>query len=69
MEQKTQKRKVLTKKEQDKIVPKTICGGASNNISPIGFGPSKGSGGTILRSDGKYHSESLEELNKKGIYA
>lgn len=67
MEQKTQFRRKLTRREQNQIVSKTICGGASKN-SPMGFMPTPGSGGTILRSDGLYHAESLEELSKQRIY-
>lgn len=72
MEQKGNKpRKVLTLKEQKAIVSKTYTGGLNG---AFGFGPrilpdgSKSGGGAILRSDGKYHTESLEELAKQGIY-
>lgn len=62
----------LSKKEQNKINSKTICGGVSG---ALGFGGKRLSNGTlsggaaILRSDGQYHTESLEELETQGIFA
>lgn len=61
----------LNRKQQKAIVSHTHTGGI-NGV--FGFGPrilcdgSKSGGGAILRSDGLYHTESLEELAKQGIY-
>lgn len=72
MEDKGQnKRRQLTKKEQDIMVPKTQTCGLNGNV---GFGSkilpdgTRSGGATILRSDGKYHTETLEELAKQNIY-
>lgn len=53
----------LNQKEQNKIVKKTHTGGI---LRGVGF---SGGQAAILRSDGKYHTESLEDLEKQGIYA
>ena len=61
----------LSKRAQKKIVSKTFTGGLNG---AVGFGGrvlkdgTMSGGSAILRSDGKYHTESLEELKKQGIF-
>lgn len=63
--------KQLTKKEQKTILSETITGGLNGSCGFMGgsFVNGKHTGGSaILRSDGKYHTESLDELKKQGIF-
>lgn len=63
--------KNLNKKEQKKIVNKTHTGSLTKTIGFMGesFVNKKSmGGGVILRSDEKYHDESLNILEKQNIY-
>ena len=62
----------LSAKEQKTIVSKTQTGGLKYAVGFNGSYKKNGKqcgGAAILRSDGKYHTEPLEELEKQGIHA
>ena len=62
----------LSAKEQKTIVSKTQTGGLNYAVGFNGSYKKSGKqcgGAAILRSDGKYHTEPLEELEKQGIHA
>lgn len=62
----------LSAKEQKTIVSKTQTGGLNYAVGFNGSYKKNGKqcgGAAILRSDGKYHTEPLEELEKQGIHA